>query len=75
MYFMLPTAIYCFVDLPPAPYCPDFWKNLGKCVTFLFHPLTPLQKKIVYFLILKVFGFCEYVALLNKVVCKMCEAN
>lgn len=29
MCFLLPTAIYYFVDLPIAPYCQDFWeKNL-----------------------------------------------
>lgn len=46
MYFLLPTAIYYFVDLPIAPYCQDFWgKKLGKCVPYLCSPLTHLQKQ------------------------------
>lgn len=54
---MLPAASYYFLDLPTARAVAGFWKNLAKCVTYIFSQLIHLQKA-VYFFILKVFGFC-----------------
>lgn len=68
---MLLAAIYYFVDLPNAPYIsPEFWKNLGDCVTYIFSQLT--CRTIVYFLTLKVLGFHYYEALLNMAAHKTC---
>ena len=52
IYSVLPAASYYFVDLPTARYCPDFWKNLRKYVTYIFSQLIHLQKA-VYFFVLK----------------------
>lgn len=65
-YLALPTAIYYLVDLPNAPYCPEFWNNLGKCVSCIFSQLTHWQNnnktcllhfKSIWFLL--ICGFTE----------------